>query len=101
MQSFLKSILNYRKSSKAIAEGKTVHFAPFLGTYFMFRTFKDETVVVILNKNETPITIDLKRYLEIGLTGKTLTNVVSGNQVEWLESMTFNTSGITILSTKK
>ena len=101
MQSFLKSILNYRKSSKAITEGKTVHFAPFLGTYFMFRTFKDETVVVILNKNETPITIDLKRYLEIGLTGKTLTNIVSGNQVEWLESMTFNTSGITILSTKK
>tara|TARA_R110002012_G_scaffold312248_1_gene522713 strand:+ start:290111 stop:291976 length:1866 start_codon:yes stop_codon:yes gene_type:complete len=101
MQNFMKVVLNYRKSSSAITRGETIHFSPFMGTYFMFRTFEAETVVVILNKNDHPITIDLKRYSEMGLDGDKLTNIVTGNQVKWSEVITLNTRGITILSTKK
>ena len=72
MQSFLKKLLNYRKSSKAIHEGKTVHFSPFKGTYALFRILDDEVFVVMLNKNKEPMIIDLKRFEEIGLQGKTL-----------------------------
>ncbi len=70
MQSFLKKVLNYRKDSKAIHEGKTIHFAPFEDTYILFRVLKDEIVVVMINKNESPVTIDLKRHAEIGLEGE-------------------------------
>ena len=101
MQSFLKKMLNYRKNSKAIQEGKTVHFSPFLGTYFLFRTYKDETVVMILNKNNEPLTIDLKRYTEIGLDGKTLKNVITAEDFVWNDSITFNESGVTVLTTKE
>ena len=100
IQSFLKKMLNYRKESKAIHEGKTVHFAPFLGTYFLFRTYENETVVMILNKNNEPLTIDLKRYSEIGLDGKTLKNVITGEDVVWNDSITLNERGVTVLTTK-
>jgi glycosidase len=100
MQSFLRKMLNYRKNSKAIQEGRTVHFSPFLGTYLLFRTYKDETVVMILNKSNEPLTIDLKRYTEMGLDGKTLRNVISGENFVWGNSITFNQRGVTILTTK-
>ncbi|EDP96603.1 glycoside hydrolase family 13 protein [Kordia algicida OT-1] len=100
MQMYLKKLLNFRKTSKAIHEGKTVHFAPFLGTYFLFRTLSDETVVHIINKNEKPITIDLKRYAEMNLKGKTLTNVITGEKFTWNEGIELKEKGSIILTTK-
>ncbi|MBN4085088.1 cyclomaltodextrinase N-terminal domain-containing protein, partial [Flavobacteriaceae bacterium AH-315-B10] len=66
MQLFLKKILNYRKNSDAIHDGKTIHFAPENGVYVLFRILENEVVVLILNKNETPINLDLNRFEEIG-----------------------------------
>ena len=101
MQSFFKKVLNYRKTSKAIHEGNTIHFSPFMGTYTLFRILDDEIVVVMLNKNEKPMTIDLKRFEEVGLKGKTLTNVITGDNFVWNDDITFKTKGITILTTNK
>lgn len=100
MQSFVKQILNYRKNSKAIHEGKTVHFAPFMGTYFLFRMIEGETVALIINKNDSPITIDLKRYNEMGLKDKTLRNVVTNETFVWGKVLALDSKGICILSTK-
>ena len=100
MQIFLKKLLNYRKSSKAIQEGKTVHFSPFVGTYLLFRILEDEVVVLILNKNKEPMTIDLKRYAEIGLNGKTLRNILSDETFIWGDDITFETRGAILLTTK-
>ena len=100
MQNFVKKLLNYRKNSKAIQEGKTVHFAPFKGTYFLFRIKDDETVVHINNKNNEPITIDLERYLEVGLQGKTLKNIISGEDFIWNDQIKLKEKGSIILTTK-
>ena len=100
MQSFLKKVLNYRKSSEAIHEGKTIHFAPFMETYFLFRILEDEVVVLILNKNDKPITIDLKRYNEIGLQGKNLKNIISGEDFIWDNSIELKERGSILLTTK-
>ena len=101
MQSFTKKVLNYRKNSEAIQDGKTIHFAPFSGTYFLFRTKNDETIVHIINKNEKPITLDLKRYEEVGLEGKTLKNIITGEDFIWRDSIQLNEKGSIILTTKK
>lgn len=101
MQSFVKALLNYRKTSEAIHEGKTVHFSPFLGTYFLFRILGDEVVVMMLNKNDEPITIDLKRYAEIGLEGKTLKNIITDDSFTWGDDITFESRGVTLLTTKQ
>jgi len=100
MQSFLKKLLNYRKNSKAIHDGKTVHFSPFMGTYFLFRIIEGETVAIIINKNDKPITIDLKRYSEVGLDGKPLNNIITGEVVGWNEELVLKDKGVLLLTTK-
>jgi glycosidase len=100
MQSFITKLFNFRKQSKAIHEGKTIHFAPFVGTYFMYRTLGDETVVMILNKNEKPMSIDLNYHAEMGLKGKTLKNIFTEETVKWGEVMDLKAKGVTILTTK-
>ncbi|WP_299114468.1 glycoside hydrolase family 13 protein [uncultured Winogradskyella sp.] len=100
MQSFIKKLFNYRKDSKAIHEGKTTHFAPFVGTYFMYRTLGDETVVLILNKNEDIITIDLNYQKEIGLKGKTLKNIITGETLKWGDVIDLKSKGVMLLTTK-
>ena len=100
MQSFIKKLFNFRKQCKAIHEGKTVHFAPNMGTYFLYRTLGDETVVMILNKNEKPMSIDLNYHAEMGLKGKTLKNVITNEMVKWDGVMDLKAKGVTILTTK-
>ncbi|WP_282041451.1 glycoside hydrolase family 13 protein [Winogradskyella flava] len=100
MQSFIKKLFNYRKDSKAIHDGNTTHFAPFVGTYFMYRTFGDETVVLILNKNKDIITIDLNYQQEMGLKGKTLKNIITGETLKWGEVIELKSKGVTLLTTK-
>lgn len=100
MQSFLSKFLNFRKNSKAIHNGKTVHFAPFNGTYFLFRILNDEVVVNIINKNETPIKLDLNRYSEIGLEGKTLKNIITGEKFIWENEIELKKKGNITFTTK-
>ena len=100
MQSFLKKVLNYRKNSKALHEGKTVHFSPFSGTYFLFRIVEDEVVVLILNKSDIPLTIDLSRYSEIGLEGQKLQNIITGEEMLWADSLQLDSRGVIILTSK-
>ena len=101
MQNFVKKLLNYRKNSNAIHQGKTIHFAPQEGVYVLFRMIQDETVAVVINKNEEPITIDLKRFDEMGLIGKTLINIITNESVIWENALTLKTKGVTVLTTKK
>lgn len=100
MKSFITKLFNFRKNSKAVHKGQTTHFAPFVGTYFLYRTLGDETVVLILNKNKKPITIDLNYQAEMGLKGKTLTNVITGEIQKWGDVIELKEKGVTLLTTK-
>ena len=100
MQSYLKKVLNYRKTSKALHEGKTVHFAPKNEVYVLFRILGDETVVHILNNNANAVGLDLNRFQEIGLRGKTLKNIISGETFIWGETLNLNKKGSFIFTTK-
>ncbi|WP_111709441.1 glycoside hydrolase family 13 protein [Lutibacter citreus] len=100
MQSFLKKVLNYRKNSEAIHVGNTIHFAPENGVYVLFRIFKNEVVTVILNKNKKAIELDLTRFKEIGLQGKSVRNIISKKSFKWNKTLKINKKGITILTTK-
>ena len=100
MQLYLKKVLNFRKNSKAIHEGKTLHFAPENGIYFLFRINDDETIVHIINKNEKPISIDLNRFKEVGLKGTTLKNIVTGENFIWNKTIHLTEKGSLILTSK-
>lgn len=100
MQDFLRSILNYRKNSVAIHQGKTIHFAPHNGTYTLFRIQDDEVVMLISNKNKTAVTIDLNQFEEIGLKGKKYRNVVTGEAAIFGDTLEIFTEGPILLTTK-
>ncbi len=101
MQSFVKKLLNYRKTSDAIHDGKTLHFAPENGIYVLSRSLNDETVVLILNKNQKATALDLKRFAEMGLDGQTLKNVISEETVKWQDSIQLSNKGLVLLTTKQ
>ncbi|WP_248722069.1 glycoside hydrolase family 13 protein [Seonamhaeicola sp. ML3] len=100
MQTFMAKVLNYRKGSKAIHDGKTIHFAPQNGIYVLFRIHEEETVVHIINKNEGETSIDLSRFGEIGLNGKTLRNIVTNESLVWNNVLELTGKGSMILTTK-
>lgn len=100
MQLFMNKLLNYRKTSNAIHHGTTTHFAPINGTYTLFRSSDDETVAMILNKNEEPITLELNRFQEMGLNGKTLRDIMTGEVITWDDQIELTSKGALLLTTK-
>jgi glycosidase len=99
MQSFLKTLLNYRKSSKAMQEGATIHFSPKDGIYTLFRMNRDEIVAIILNKTKVN-SLATKTFEEIGLNGKKVKNIITGEQSDWTENIKINSNGVTLFTTK-
>ncbi len=100
MQSFVKKLMNYRKNSQAIHKGKTIHFAPENGVYVLVRMLDNEIVITILNKNDHPVTLDLKRFDEMGLKGRAVKNIISNEEFVWGDSLTLNDKGSIVLTTK-
>lgn len=100
MQLFMSTLLNFRKNSETIHKGKTIHFAPENGVYVLFRILNDNFVTIILNKNEEPYQLNLSRFNEIGLDGKKLTNIFTGEAVVWDNNLTLPKKGSYILTTK-
>ena len=101
MQNYLKRILNYRKHSKAIHQGLTKHFAPKDKVYVLFRTFEDEVLAVIVNKNKNSYKLDLSRFSEMQLEGKMYQDIQSGETNSWVETLTLEHPGTYWLSFKK
>ncbi|SNQ44517.1 glycoside hydrolase family 13 protein [Cellulophaga lytica] len=101
MQRFMSTLLNFRKQSKAIHKGKTIHFAPQNGIYVLFRILNNEIVTIILNKNEDPYQLDLSRFKEVGLDGKKVTNIFTGETLVWDNNITLPKKGCYILTTNK
>ena len=99
VQNFLSKILNYRKKSKAIHDGKTIHFAPNNGIYTLFRLLNDEIVVLILNKNESA-KVDLSIYKELNLNGEKFKNILTGEAFIWDKELTLNQKGAYLFTTK-
>jgi glycosidase len=101
MQQYLKTLLQFRKNSTTIHQGRTVHFSPKDGVYLMFRIMDDNIVVLILNKNDESYVLDLTNFKEIGLEEKKLTDVITGNEILWKDSLNLEEKGATILTTLK
>jgi len=61
-KSFIRKLAQWRKKSEVIHSGKLTHFIPHKGVYAYFRHNKSDTVMVLLNKNETTSRLSLHRY---------------------------------------
>lgn len=100
MQQFLKTLLNYRKNSEAIHSGETLHFAPKEGIYLLSRASENERVVVILNKNEEAVTLNLERFEELGLQETAVMNLLTGDKTTWDRELELPSKGVYVFTTK-
>ena len=64
-QSFVKKLVNWRKTSEVIHHGKMMHFGPEHNVYVYFRYNDTKKVMVILNKNKTETALATARFAEM------------------------------------
>ncbi len=82
VQLFIKKLLNWRKNSTAVHNGKLVHFAPENGVYVYFRYDDKDTVMVIINKNKQDKTLELTRFESILSGKKTAKSVFTAQAID-------------------
>jgi glycosidase len=74
---YIKNLTQYRKNCKAITHGKLKQFVPEQGVYVYFRYFQKQTVMVVMNTNNTEIELNLERFKEMLNGCETLKNVMN------------------------
>lgn len=85
---FLRKLLEWRKSCEAVHNGKILHFIPENNTYVYFRCNQNQSVMVVLNKNEKEVTLPAERYHE-GLEGYgSAKNILTGDTITNLKKIT-------------
>lgn len=86
VQNYLRALLSWRKTSRAIAEGKLTHYIPENGHYVYFRSYEgtqeQERVMVVINKNKTASTLDLTRFQQMLMGHKKGVEVISGKTLD-------------------
>lgn len=75
---YMKKLIHWRNENPVIHSGKLLHYIPRDNVYTYFRINAEKTVMVVLNNNPKPMTVDPKFFSE-GTTGFTNGNdVISG-----------------------
>lgn len=81
---FLRTLLQWRKTSKAVAQGKMLHFMPTNGLYLYKRyTPEGDEVIVIMNgTDEALANVDMSRYVEAIAPGRRYVDILTGEVIE-------------------
>ncbi|WP_206483324.1 glycoside hydrolase family 13 protein [Thalassotalea sp. G2M2-11] len=97
---FNKKLLNWRKTATAVHQGKLVHYAPQNGVYVYGRLLPNTSagnhVLVIVNKNDKPLTITPQQYPELTGKGQTLIDVMTQKSYAINKVLTVKKRSVTI-----
>jgi glycosidase len=101
---FLRTLLHWRKGSKAVTEGELIHYAPedYNSTqcYVYARIKGSEKVLVILNGSKTPQTLSFDKYREVlggSMEGK---DIITGTTIPLKDKISIPEKGIYIIEIK-
>jgi glycosidase len=84
---YLQRLLNWRKSKEVIHTGKLTHFIPENNVYVYFRHDADEIVMIILNNNDNPQTVQTERYQEMMKGYRTGKEIISQTEMNNLNKI--------------
>ena len=93
---YLSTILNYRKSSEALTKGKMIQFIPRDGFYVFFRFTENQKVMVVVNNNSNEKQLDMTRFNEMDIIGKSAKNIVSKDKIKVDNNMIFPAKTVSI-----
>ena len=100
---FASKLLNWRRTSKAVAEGKLVHYTPDNQTkcYVYARTDGENTVLVMLNGSDTVRLVDMHRFSEVIGANTKGTDAVTGEVIDVTGTVLMPARGVYVLDLSK
>ncbi|NNL09728.1 MAG: glycoside hydrolase family 13 protein [Croceitalea sp.] len=101
MQFYLKTLLQFRKKAAVLHSGITKHFAPKDGVYVMFRYTDNDMVMLIINKNNKSLNLDLKRFEEMNIGHMELINIPNGKIIQTGTSINLPPNEVMLLTKKQ
>jgi len=100
-QQLVRTLLNWRKTNPTIHDGAFMHFAPIKNVYVYFRYDDDNTIMVVLNRDEETITLETGRFAERIGDATHATDVVSGKRFHVEESLVLEPRSALILELER
>ncbi len=94
---FCQKILKWRKDNDCIALGEMKHFMPNNGLYVYRRSYEGKNVLVMMNGNDTPLSVDMNRYNEILSGVAAAHDIISGETITFAPTMEFAPRALMIL----
>lgn len=88
MYSYLQTILQWRKNKPVIHSGQLRHYIPQDGIYVYFRYNAEDTIMVVLNKNDELKTLDTSRFSEFLRDHSGGTEIITGQPVPDINQLT-------------
>jgi glycosidase len=97
---YIKTLALYRKTNPALISGKLTQFVPEKGVYVYFRTDNKNTVMVIINTNETSSDIELNRYSEFIAAKKQMRDIINDKPIEISSTFHIEKTSVMIIDLK-
>ena len=86
-QQLVKRLLTWRKANTNVARGAFMHFAPIRNVYVYFRYDEDDTIMVLLNRDDEAVTLETARFAERVGDATHGIDVVSGKRFDIEQSI--------------
>ncbi|MDR1369826.1 MAG: cyclomaltodextrinase C-terminal domain-containing protein, partial [Dysgonamonadaceae bacterium] len=96
---YLHTLLKWRKTNKAVAGGKLIHYAPTDDNpcYVYARTTGNNNVLVILNGSQDAQTLPTGKYREVVGNATQGKDVITGQTIDLSDALTVPAQGVLIV----
>lgn len=100
---YASKLLNWRRSSRPVTEGRLVHYTPDNQTkcYVYARTDGKDTVLVMLNGSDTVRPVDMSRFAEVIGDNTKGTDAVTGEVIDITDTVLMPARGVYVLDLSK
>jgi glycosidase len=96
---YLQKLLQWRKTNKAVAKGKLIHYAPRHedACYVYARITENSRVLVILNGSKKTQALPAKKYFEVIGSATQGKDIISGQTIDLQDKISVSPKGVLII----
>ncbi len=97
---YIKTLANYRKNSKALTIGKFTQYVPVDAVYVYFRTYKNETIMVVMNTGKEKKEFALDRFAQHLQSKQQMKDIITNKSTTLPSSLSVEPQSILIAELK-
>lgn len=97
LQSWLRTLLQWRKTQTAIHQGDLRHYVPEDGTYVYFRFNAKSKVMVVFNKSDQERTLKTERFREVLPANANGKDIFSAKKIDLRNTLTVPARSVTVI----